>query len=211
MGSGYHLNRSGEVPDVEPTLILIKRPESGWPILSDEDLESRLAVICESITLEELKSEPDVAAYRQFYWRLGIDPTKRRPSAEALVRRIIAGKPFPRINPIVDRYNLISAENRVSIGGFSQDHLTSTEITLRMAAESEPFLGIGFPEPKPCKGSELVLSVGEEIIALYPYRDSHKTRIRGDDSAVLFTICQVPGLDIERVKSVESALLAEFS
>jgi DNA/RNA-binding domain of Phe-tRNA-synthetase-like protein len=211
MGIGYHLERLGELPDVEPRLILIERPAAGWPSITDEELKSRLSVIRDSATLEQLRDEPDIAAYRQFYWRLGIDPTKRRPSAEALVRRIIADKPFPRINPIVDRYNLISAENRISIGALSTDHLREKKLTMRMAQPDEPFLGIGFPEPKPCTGQELVLSVNDEIIALYPYRDSHKTRIRGNDSAVLFTLCSVPGIENERLIAAEKSLLAEFS
>ncbi|HIG19864.1 MAG TPA: hypothetical protein EYQ78_03710 [Candidatus Poseidoniales archaeon] len=207
----YHIERVGDLPDVDPRLLLIQKPSTGWPPLEEEELESRLAVIRNSSTLENLRNQPDIAAYRQFYWRLGIDPTKRRPSAEALVRRIIAGKPFPRINPIVDRYNLISAENRISIGALSTDHLSDTKLTMRMARQNEPFLGIGFPEPKPCTGQELVLSVADQIIALYPYRDSHNTRIRGDDSAVLFTLCEVPGIEESQIEMAAQSLKSEFS
>ncbi|MDP6741713.1 MAG: phenylalanine--tRNA ligase beta subunit-related protein [Candidatus Thalassarchaeaceae archaeon] len=207
----FHITREGDLPEVEPRILLIERGEEGWPVLDEEDLEQRLEVIRNSVSLEELRKEPDVAAYRQFYWRLGIDPTKRRPSAEALVRRIIAGKPFPRINPIVDRYNLISAENRVSLGAFSVDYLTDKELVLRMANQDEPFLGIGFPEAKPCTGQELVLAVAEEIIALYPYRDSHNSRIRGDDSSVLFVLCVVPGIEESRIEMAAKALVSEFS
>ncbi len=211
MGIQYTLERVGDLPNVDPRLLLIQKPSNGWPPLDEEELESRLEGIRNSSTLEQLRDQPDIAAYRQFYWRLGIDPTKRRPSAEALVRRIIAGKPFPRINPIVDRYNLISAENRISIGALSTDYLSDTKLTLRMAQQNEPFMGIGFQEPKPCTGQELVLSVAGEIIALYPYRDSHNTRIRGDDSAVLFTLCEVPELDESRIDNAGKSLKSEFS
>ena len=206
----FEITREGELPEVEPRMILINRGEKGWPELRDDELNQRLDEIRKGITIEELRELPDVAAYRQFYWRLGIDPTKKRPSAEALVRRILGGKPFPRINPIVDRYNLISAEMRVSLGAFSVDYLPSKELVLRMAKQGENFLGIGFPEPKPCSGKELVLSVADEIIALYPYRDSHKSRIRGDDSAVLFVLCVVPGIENDRIKGAAEALISEF-
>ncbi|MDP7312218.1 MAG: phenylalanine--tRNA ligase beta subunit-related protein [Candidatus Thalassarchaeaceae archaeon] len=207
----FHITREGDLPKVEPRILLIERGEGGWPVLDEEDLEQRLEVIRNSVSLEELRKEPDVAAYRQFYWRLGIDPTKRRPSAEALVRRIVAGKPFPRINPIVDRYNLISAENRVSLGAFSVDYLADKELVLRMANQDELFLGIGFPEAKPCTGQELVLAVAEEIIALYPYRDSHNSRIRGNDSSVLFVLCVVPGVEESRIEMAANALVSEFT
>jgi DNA/RNA-binding domain of Phe-tRNA-synthetase-like protein len=207
----FSIRRGRDIPAVETQLLLIQRPKGGWPLIAEAELEQRLATIRESVSLEALKDEEDVAAYRQFYWRLGIDPTKRRPSAEALVRRIIAGKPFPRINPIVDRYNLVSAEQRISLGAFSVDHLSSEQLLLRMAEEGEAFLGIGFKTPKPCTGRELVLSCAAEIIALYPYRDSHATRIRGDDSAVLFTLCAVPGLAQSRITAAATALEVEFT
>ncbi|MEM2412537.1 MAG: hypothetical protein QW447_02425, partial [Candidatus Bathyarchaeia archaeon] len=41
--------------------------------------------------IEKLKENPVVRAYRDFYWKLGIDPTKTRPSGEALLRRVLHG------------------------------------------------------------------------------------------------------------------------
>lgn len=60
-------------------------------------------------TIENVKDDPGYRAYRDFFWRVGIDPTKIRPASEALVRRILAGKPLPTINTAVDAYNLASA------------------------------------------------------------------------------------------------------
>ncbi|MCD6591402.1 MAG: hypothetical protein J7K78_00090, partial [Thaumarchaeota archaeon] len=51
--------------------------------------------------LEDLKDEPLIRAYRDFFWRIGIDPTKIRPASEALIRRILSGKGLPRINTLV--------------------------------------------------------------------------------------------------------------
>jgi DNA/RNA-binding domain of Phe-tRNA-synthetase-like protein len=52
--------------------------------------------IRERYDLETLKDQPILRAYRSFYWRVGIDPTKTRPAAEALIRRVLSGKPIPR-------------------------------------------------------------------------------------------------------------------
>src|SRR5688500_11839854 len=38
------------------------------------------------------------AAVRSMYKRVGLDPTKTRPSSEALLRRVRKGDPFPRVN-----------------------------------------------------------------------------------------------------------------
>ncbi len=40
------------------------------------------------------------------YLRIGLDPTKTRPSNEALLRRVRRGDAFPRVNALVDAVNL---------------------------------------------------------------------------------------------------------
>jgi DNA/RNA-binding domain of Phe-tRNA-synthetase-like protein len=45
----------------------------------------------ERYTLEQVKDEPLFRAYRDFFWSVGVDPTKTRPASEALIRRILAG------------------------------------------------------------------------------------------------------------------------
>src|SRR5579864_9618947 len=59
---------------------------------------------------------PQVLATRAAYKALGKDPARYRGSAEALLRRVIAGKSLPRINAAVDVINLVSVESRLSIG-----------------------------------------------------------------------------------------------
>ncbi|MBS7638419.1 hypothetical protein KEJ49_06025, partial [Candidatus Bathyarchaeota archaeon] len=66
-------------------------------------------------TLERIREHPNLRAYRDFFWRIGIDPTKIRPSAEALIRRILHGNPLPKINTLVDAYNLASIETSISL------------------------------------------------------------------------------------------------
>jgi phosphoenolpyruvate synthase (EC 2.7.9.2) len=60
--------------------------------LLTEAIAKALSVIRASASLEGLKEDPVVRAYRDFYWRLGIDPTKVRPSSEALARRAFRGE-----------------------------------------------------------------------------------------------------------------------
>ena len=47
----------------------------------------------------------DVGRARALYRRFGTDPTKVRPSSEALLRRMKKGEPFPRVNSLVDVAN----------------------------------------------------------------------------------------------------------
>lgn len=73
--------------------------------------------------VETLKDEPTVRAYRDLYWRLGIDPTKTRPSGESLLRRVLHGNELPNTSTVVDAYNLASMKTIIPISGFDLDLL----------------------------------------------------------------------------------------
>jgi len=60
--------------------------------------------------IDEVKEIRTIRMQRDFFWRMGIDPTKVRPASEALLRRILLNKGLPRVSPIVDAYNLASVE-----------------------------------------------------------------------------------------------------
>ncbi len=63
-----------------------------------------------SHTLEGLPQHPTVAALRRLYRQAGCDPTRYRPSSEALLRRLLKGEEMPEITPLVDLNNCLSAE-----------------------------------------------------------------------------------------------------
>lgn len=212
---GVWLTRSEDVPDLVPRLVRIERPAGGWPVLAPERLTARLEALAGDVDLETLKDEPTIRAYRDLYWSLGIDPTKQRPSAEALLRRVQAGKRWPRIHPVVDAYNLVSAEQGVAIGGYDLDALRALAgvgedealtIHLRRALFNEPFLGIGMQCHRDLRNEELVLDAGGAIFALYPYRDGHRTRLMPDTAEALMICCDAPGLPSEALDTAAEAL-----
>jgi DNA/RNA-binding domain of Phe-tRNA-synthetase-like protein len=156
-------------------------------------------LIRSKFSLETLKDYPVFRAYRDFYWRLGIDPTKDRPAGEALVRRILSGRPLPTINTAVDCYNLASAETGVAMGAYDFSKI-SGKLRLRRGVAGEEFLGIGFSAPVKLRGGEPVLSDDEKIVAIYPYRDSELTKITTQTREILLLSCGVPGLPLELLR-----------
>jgi DNA/RNA-binding domain of Phe-tRNA-synthetase-like protein len=57
---------------------------------------------------ESLSSHPTVAALRGLFRAAGCDPTRYRPSSEALLRRVLKGEDLPAIQPLVDLNNCLS-------------------------------------------------------------------------------------------------------
>lgn len=154
------------------------------------------------LDLASLKDEPTLRAYRDFFWRVGIDPTKIRPASEALLRRVLQGKPFPRINTLVDAYNLASMKTRIAIAAFDVVRLRG-DLTMRLAREGESFRGIQMDAPVSLKGVEVVVQDEEALVAIYPYRDADATKVTLHTTDTAFMTCGVPGIAAERL--VEAA------
>ncbi len=84
-----------------------------------------------------------VARARELYRRFGLDPTRVRPSSEALMRRLRKGEPLPRINSLVDVANAMSVQLQVPVGLYDLDKVKGDELVIRLGAEGEAYTGIG--------------------------------------------------------------------
>lgn len=84
---------------------------------------------------------PGVAETRALFHRLDVDPTKTRPSSEALLRRALQGKGLPKVNPAVDVCNLASLEAQLPLGLYDRD-LIKGGIRVRAGRAGEGYPGI---------------------------------------------------------------------
>jgi DNA/RNA-binding domain of Phe-tRNA-synthetase-like protein len=81
------------------------------------------------------------SSVRTMYKRVGIDPTKTRPSNEALLRRVRKGQPLPRVNTLVDVINWCSFEFQLPYGLYDAAHVHGA-VTMRLGREGEEYAGI---------------------------------------------------------------------
>jgi len=173
-----------EVKGTDPALESFKR-----------ELQNRVRQRFASLT--EVKDRPIFRAYRDFFWRVGIDPTKTRPAGEALTRRILGGKDLPTVNTLVDAYNIASVESSVAIAAFDLDTIDDESLVMRRAIKGETFHGIGMVLPDSLTGVEVVIEDQEsgKLVAVYPYRDSDDSKVTERTKSVLFLMCGVPTID----------------
>ena len=95
-----------------------------------------------AIAMRTATESADVtAAVRTMYKRVGIDPTKTRPSSEALLRRVRRGDEVPRINSLVDIINWCSLESQLPFGLYDAARIQGA-VTLRLGAAGEEYAGI---------------------------------------------------------------------
>jgi len=81
------------------------------------------------------------ASVRSMYKRVGLDPTKHRPSSEALLRRLKKGEPLPRVNSLVDVINWCSVESQLPFGLYDAARIAGP-VVLRIGRSGESYPGI---------------------------------------------------------------------
>lgn len=84
---------------------------------------------------------PEATSVRSMYRQVGLDPTKTRPSSEALLRRVRRGESLPRINVMVDVCNWCSLEFQLPYGLYDAACIQG-DVTLRIGAIGESYAGI---------------------------------------------------------------------
>ena len=117
------------------------------------EIEAFLDDYRKQYTADSIKQMPAIEATREAYRRCGKDPSRYRPSGEALIRRTLKGHELYQVSTLVDLINLASIAYGYSIGGFDADKivlppLSSTNdenegIVLGIGREGEPYEGIG--------------------------------------------------------------------
>jgi DNA/RNA-binding domain of Phe-tRNA-synthetase-like protein len=108
-----------------------------WSILIEESEK-----IKSSIKLEEINQRPEILSTRLAYKKLGKDPNRYRPSAEALCRRIVREIPIYRLNTLVDIINIVSIRSGYSIGAFDTDKIMG-DLKLDVGNNEDQFEAIG--------------------------------------------------------------------
>jgi DNA/RNA-binding domain of Phe-tRNA-synthetase-like protein len=192
-----------------PSLRVTPTPAGLDRELRDAEEEVRVSIG----TPERLTDHPVVRAYRSLLWRLGVDPTKVRPSGEALARRVLRGASLPRINSVVDAGNLVSLRTLVPIGLYDAERL-SFPLTLKRASGSEDFRPIGGKPVKVRKGYPILVDASGRVLHIYPHRDSEDTMIRDTTKSVLVMAAGAPGVPrdlVRRALTEVIELLAKYS
>jgi DNA/RNA-binding domain of Phe-tRNA-synthetase-like protein len=173
----------------------------------EEEVKKLIEYLKSRYTLETLKNDPIVRAYRDFFWRIGIDPTKIRPSSEALVRRALKDS-FPRIDPVVDAGNIASAYTLVPIGMYDMDR-AKPPLKIVISRGGEVFKPIGGKEIVLERGIPILMDSNGIVMHIYPHRDSVETMVRDTTTQILIVAAGVPNVDINLVKKA-AQLTAEL-
>ncbi len=105
------------------------------------DIKSFTNDFMKNTKVRDINKFTPILATRNVYKKLGKDPNRYRPSAEALRRRILKDNELYKINTLVDAINLISLKTGYSVGGFDAN-LIQGDLELGVGQKDEKFEAI---------------------------------------------------------------------
>ncbi len=146
---------------------------------------------------EKILEDPAIRACRSLYQKIGLDPTKDRPSGEALIRRAASGGNLYRINAIVDINNIVSLKSGLPCGVYDAGKIEGNEITVKIGKAGETFEGIG---GRPLDAENKILTCDSKSIFGGPTADSGRTCVTISSSEVLMLIYSPAGSPLSNLE-----------
>lgn len=178
----------------------------------NESLQKKIDETCfeihSSLKVEEISEIPAISSTRKAYRSLGKDPARYRPSAEALMRRVVKGYGLYRVNNVVDIVNLVSLVTGFSIGGYDSEKI-KTPAFLSVGKNDDIYEGIGRGE----LNIESLPVLRDQLGAFgSPTSDSNRTSVEIETRKFLMVIFGFGGFkNIPAAIHFAEELLLEFA
>jgi len=211
----YHPEILSRFPEIVGGVLFAKGMRNGStpPALKNDYQSEQLATIARigSTPLSEL---PTLAAWRSAFRGFGVNPTKYRSAAEALLRRLTKKGDIPNINAIVDICNLVSIRYALPVAAFDA-HALQLPITVHFSDGNEKFTPLfqgDYENPEPGE----VIFVDEQNLVVarrWCWRQSDESATQPQTSDAVFTVeSQHPGgqAEIESALNDLSGLLGKY-
>lgn len=185
----YHPTILTDYPTIQAGLLYVTGLQNG-PTPPDllEQYTAEQAAISARLP-ESLADLTSIAAWRTAFRQFGVNPTKYRCAAEALLRRLSKAGDIPSINTLVDIGNLISIRYALPVAIFDWRDVRDT-ITVRPAVGNERFTELGAAEPVHPEPGEVIFADETDMVLArrWCWRQSAESAARADTTAVLVAI-----------------------
>ena len=163
---------------------------------------------------QPLSEIPSLAAWRAAFRLFGVDPTKYRSAAEALLRRLTKKGDIPSISALVDLCNLVSIRYALPVAAFDARALSGA-LTVRFAAGDETFTAHDSPEPEHPEPGEVIFAdpLGLVVARRWCWKQSLESTVELDTRSAILTVeAQHPGgqKEIQAALNDLSILLERF-
>jgi DNA/RNA-binding domain of Phe-tRNA-synthetase-like protein len=200
--------------------ILIKIPQFKVGVVTYNDIivssspqmiKGRLQLYQESISLDletmSLADYKGVSEWRKVFKHLGMDPSKYRPSHEAMLRRITKRDFFSTIHSAADINNFFSIQYGIPIGIYDLKKVNGN-ITIRIGQAGESYDAL----------NNRIIDVFSKIISAddlgpfgSPFVDSKRTAVTEDTTSAIQVVYLQPSMILEEAHDLLNAMSKMFT
>jgi DNA/RNA-binding domain of Phe-tRNA-synthetase-like protein len=167
--------------------------------------QESIAIDLETIPLVDFKK--GIKEWRQIFKQLGIDPSKYRPSHEALLRRIGKRQFLSTIHSAADINNFFSIQYGIPIGIYDTAKLNGG-IELRLGQEGEVYEGLN---NRDIDASGKLVTFDSNGPFGSPYVDAKRTAVTEETTSALQVVYLLPSMDSEESNQLLEAMSSMFT
>jgi DNA/RNA-binding domain of Phe-tRNA-synthetase-like protein len=151
--------------------------------------QAEQAATRERIGMTPLAELPTLAVWRSVFRGFGVNPTKYRSAAEALLRRLTKQGSIPSIDTLVDLANLVSIRYALPVAVFDQREVAGGT-TVRLAHGGERWADLGSSTTEHPEPGEVIFVDEDEMVSArrWCWRQSRASAARSDTEEVLVTV-----------------------
>jgi DNA/RNA-binding domain of Phe-tRNA-synthetase-like protein len=154
---------------------------------------------------------PEIQAWRRAFRRMGLEPTKYRCAAEALLRRFRKEGSLPAIHPVIDLCNAMSLAFAIPVAVFDVAEVAE-HLEVRYASGDETYLTFSGENESPAAGEVIFADGGGHAHARrWTHRQSARSAVSDATTAVLIVAEALHDSARDDVDRLTSTLAQELS
>lgn len=135
-----------------------------------------------------VKTDPVLAGFRELHTRVGRSNRRFVASPEALLGRFQRTGVLPRVNVLVDLYNLVSLKTRLALGAHDVARIAG-DVCLRLTDGSEDFHPLGADAPEPVfPGEYAYCDAANDVLCRMEVLQVEKTKVTEATSAAFYIV-----------------------
>jgi len=174
----------------------------------EEIRQRQLDLIVSNLSERSIEEDRDLTGFRKLHEAVKRSNRKNVASPENLLSMLLRYGSLPRVNLLVDIYNLISVESRLALGAHDIAKI-SGNVTLRLTRGDEAFWPLGSPESKPVTAGEYAyIDDANDIICRLEVRQVEKTKVTLDTTECFYIVQGGPETRPSYIKATVDRLLA---
>jgi DNA/RNA-binding domain of Phe-tRNA-synthetase-like protein len=152
---------------------------------NDRIIKQNTGILLETTQDKTLQDFPNIKAWRETYRAFNVNPKKKKPTAEAFLRRIVKGDMFPAINSAVDAYLAVELLTMLPIGGYDLRTIEG-DIVLKVSPGGEQFIPIGGDDVQETNPGEIIYTDDKRVLTRnWNYKDCDHTKITEDSTDII--------------------------